>query len=229
MIRLKGTRFTVSRQGVINGSATFFADTLSEAIGSDLPNPFGYGTFISRTGGEWDAETDRWILTANYEGLVGEVAASNDDYSLDAEFSEEPIESHPEIQTLMERYSGTRRDDGRVEFAETIEGRATGGTGLSNARRGSQKNPMFGVTSYPAMRMVASHTYVRPSIPGSVYRKVGTVLKSLPSGFDEPGGRAWIVMPPLARRRGDAWEITERYRDIGDEPHAEILAQLVQR
>jgi hypothetical protein len=229
MIRIKGTRFSVDKRGLLTASATYLCDGLSEAVSGNLPNPFGSGQFIGRSGGEWDTGEEKWVVTGNFEGVVFEPGADSEDYSLDAEFSEEPIESHPAISTIMQRYQGTKDEEGRVQFAETITGSGSGGSGLSNTRQRSEKNPFFGVQSYPAMRMVAAHTYVRRTVPNSIYRRVGTVLNSLPSGFDEPGGRKWVVMPPLARRRGDAWEITERYKDVGDDPHVEILSKLVQR
>jgi hypothetical protein len=229
MIRIKGTRFGVDKRGLLTGNATYLCDGLSEAVSGTLPNPFGSGQFVGRSGGEWDTGEEKWVVQGNFEGVVFEPGPESEDYSLDAEFSEEPIEAHPSITTLMERYQGTKGDDGRVQFAELITGQSGGGSGLSNNRQRTEKNPFFGVQSYPAMRMVAQHSYVRRSVPNSIYRKVGTVLNSLPAGFDEPGGRKWVVMPPLARRRGDGWEITERYKDVGDDPHVEILSQLVRR
>jgi hypothetical protein len=165
MIRIKGTRFSVDKRGLLTASATYLCDGLSEAVSGNLPNPFGSGQFIGRSGGEWDTGEEKWVVTGNFEGVVFEPGADSEDYSLDAEFSEEPIESHPAISTIMQRYQGTKDEEGRVQFAETITGSGSGGSGLSNTRQRSEKNPFFGVQSYPAMRMVAAHTYVGGQCP----------------------------------------------------------------
>lgn len=230
MIRIKGVRFSVDRRGLFSGAATYLCDGLDEAVGGTLPNPFGSVTEVGRNGGDWDVDEEKWIVTANFEGLVNEPRADQEEYNLDAEFSEEPIESHPSIASIIKTYGGFKREDGTVEFPETLPTGKTGsGTGLSQGKRGSEKNPFFGVTSYPAMRMIATHSSIKRALGSSIYSRVGRVLNSLPAGFDEPGGRQWLIMPPLVRRRGDVWDVTERYKDVGDDPHVVLLAKLIQK
>lgn len=229
MIRIKGVRFSVDRRGLFSGAATYLCDGLDEAVGGTLPNPFGSVTEVGRNGGDWDVDEEKWIVTANFEGLVNEPRADQEEYTLDAEFSEEPIESHPQFLQLKSTYNGYTRADGTTEWPETASASAQTGTGLSKGRKGVDKNPMFGVTSYPAMRMIATHSSIKRALGSSIYGRVGRVLNSLPAGFDEPGGRQWLIMPPLVRRRGDVWDVTERYKDVGDDPAVVLLAKLIQK
>jgi len=231
MIRIKGIRFSVDRRGMFSGSASYLCDDIAEATSGSLPNPFGAVSEVGRSGGEWDVDEQKFVVQAVFEGLLSEPTPDQEEYTLDAEFSEEPIESHPQIASILKNYGGTKRDDGTIEFPETMpSGKGGSGTGLARtAKKAGDKNPFFGVTSYPAMRCVASHSYIKRSLGSAIYNRVGNVLNGLPSGFDEPGGRKWLVMPPLARRRGDVWDVTERYKDIGDDPAVELMAKLIQK
>lgn len=198
--------------------------TMSLAVPTVLPE-------VYRSVGEWEVDNNSFIINVTHEGVLVEGTDDDGEFELSAEFSEEPIETHPGIDSLLKNYGGTKGDDGRVQFAETIAGTAAAkSTGLSGGKKGKTEiNPMFGVSTFPAMRIVATHRRARKALGGSIWSTVGTVVNSLPSGFSEPGGKKWLVMPPLVRRRGNTWDVTRRWKDITLDRQMALLSSLIQR
>lgn len=228
LITLKGIKGGKDRTGLCSVTYSFLATNTDPVaalnvtlpISSQLPE-------VSRSIGEWDVDNFSFLINATVEGLVSDPVEDDTEYSLEGEFSEEPIETHPSLESLMKQYQGTRGDDGKVLFAERLESKSGSGTGLQRTATTTSLNPMFGVTSFPSMRLVASRTRVLKTLPSSVWKKPGSILTSLPSGFREPGGLKWITMPPLMSKRGNAHRLTERWKSLGTDRHSELLARLV--
>jgi hypothetical protein len=227
-VQLKGKEFSVSDQGLVAFVIKYYCDSEDEALFS-TPSTYRGLPRQGRNGAEWDASSDKWIVTVTYQGLTGtEPGEDQDDYSIDAEFREEPIEAFPERDLLIKTYGGYI-EEGRLKFPETLDSVKGNTSGLGNGKKTGAKNPLFGLTSYPVMRLVASHTMVRRTVPASVWREVGTVVKSLPSGFDEPGGKTWLVDAPIIRKKGNAKTITRRWKDIDKLNHLNALYLLLKK
>lgn len=219
---------SVSDQGMIAITLNYLCDSEDEAI---FGVPINYRGLIRRghNGGTWDPDDEKWKVNVTYQGLADGASPSEDldTFNIDGEFREEPIESFPNRQLLVANY-GAYYEEGRIKFPETLSG-TKAATGLSSARA-AEKNPFFGVTSYPVYYEVASHTYVRPSVPARVHRERGTVLDRLPSGFDYQGNsKSWFVDAPSLKKIGNCWSITERYKDLDDLVHLNALMRLVKK
>lgn len=150
-----------------------------------------------------------FLLTIVYKS-IGTIDGE-EDIELDSSYSEEPIESHPNLLKIMEKYQGFTNSEGEIEFPKTYEPEK-GGFGLDK-REGEEeekKNPMFGVKTWLALASVVRRTWIssrRPSLS-----RMGRIVKSVPGGFQTPEGHDWIIMPPKSRRRGDGYyENTEEY------------------
>lgn len=92
------------------------------------------------------------------------------------------------------------------------------------------RNPLFGVRTYPVYYDVATHSYVRKRVPADVYRRAGTVVERLPAGFEYDGdAKAWLYDAPDRQKEGSAWRITERAKEVDKLKHLQALYLLIQK
>jgi hypothetical protein len=219
MITIKGKSLQRTRTGLITLRLRYLADTEDEAL-FDLPQSYRGLIADNINGATWSANDDKWLVDVTYQGLAaGDPSTDLDQYSIQGEYREEPIESFPDQAYLKNNYQAyIDGADGRLKFPETLS--RSKNSSFSSNKKATGKNPLFGLTSYPVCYEIASHTYVRSSVPSSVHKKKGTVIASLPSGFEYDGdSKAWFVDAPLINKTGNAWSITERYKEIDDLPH----------
>jgi hypothetical protein len=149
-------------------------------------------------------------LTIKYEGKREDDPTDIDDYTLDVSFSEEPIQSHPKWPEIRKKYKGSVIED-KVEFPEFIRLPKKDNT-QSGGKGGTVKNPMYGQTTWLALKAVVRHSYVarqRPSLS-----MIGRIVKKAPGGFDTPDGHDWLVMPPKARRKTGGTDPANELFDI---------------
>jgi len=220
MITIKGKSLQKTRTGLITLRLRYLCDTEDEALFQVPQNYRGLLT-ESISGATWAVNDDKWIIDVTYQGLAaGDPSAELDQFDIQGEYREEPIESFPDQNYLRTNYQAfIDPTDGRLKFPETLS-RSKSSSSFSSNKKGTEKNPLFGLTSYPVCYEVASHSYVRSQVPSSVHKRKGTIIASLPSGFDYNGdSRAWFVDAPLVRKSGNAWTITERYKEMNDLPH----------
>jgi hypothetical protein len=138
-------------------------------------------------------------------------------FSLQSSYEEEPIESHPRLKELMEKYSGSKGADGRVQWAEEIESENKS-RGFGKAEESSTKaNPMFGVEKWKKLSVIWSVTYAARTIPGDALNRIGRTLASPPGNPPSLAGRSrWLAMPVRATKRGNVSEITEEFLLLDD-------------
>lgn len=153
-----------------------------------------------------------------YEGL--DPGGSDSDnlvtYELDTSMSEEHIKTHPAWLTLKKAYGW---DEEKECFPEYLPGEASKSSSspLSKGKqRANGKSDLAGSDSYLNAGCVFRRSYAARSIPGSIMRGIGTIVKT-PEGirqFKLPAAarrRNWLKLAPRLRARGNAIEITEEY------------------
>jgi len=243
-VEIKGRKFTFDDNGLVTFFLRWHCETEDEAL-FDVPATYRGLTRRGHSGGVWDGNTSQWIVDAIYKGLAdggdsgfGEELAT---YRVYGEWREEPIETFPERQRLIDE-NGGYIEEGKLKFSETkplSAAAAVGGAlgvavgfavGLStpSAAQGSsggETNPMFNVTTYPVYYEVAEMTYVDTRVAAEVRRDVGTVVESLPAGFDYDGdAKAWLVDVPSIDKQGNAYRITRRWKQVDELKHLQVLA-----
>jgi hypothetical protein len=204
MLGLSGSR---DERGLVSLAIPWNCATLAETLSVGGANPFGLPE-VGRALSQLDDGS--FQVTIAFEGTENPEGQA-DSFEFDSSFREEPIESHPAIESIKERYGGTLNSEGRLTFPEKIPGNRGGGTGLGARRESGGANPMFGVSTYLVLNAVFRHTYLRRTIPNDLLNQVGTTRDSLPEGFPTPPNRNWLVMPPKVVRRGNAYEIAEEW------------------
>jgi hypothetical protein len=180
---------------------------------------------LRETSRAWQAFNDGsggYIVTVEYKGY------SNDDpspepeeteqWSIDFDFSEESLESHPKWQEIKKKYGGYQEEaGGPVKFPETMPdgGGKSGGLGGRKLKTGD-KNPMFGAKTYAVMTARATRTWSSRRIPKNAVNDIGKVYQNIPGApheFDqiEFGDRNWMAMPPKISQNGDVWRIQNEW------------------
>ncbi len=140
-------------------------------------------------------------------------------YELDVDLEDVPIEAHPEIQTLMDKYNG-RVDNGRVVFDLLLTSGVKGSAGLSGAVNASgkgKKNPFFNLTNFLRLGSIFRASFITDTFPSDVFDKVGTIVRSI-GLFEVPKHRVWLVMPPRISARGNCFETFEELKLVPDDP-----------
>jgi hypothetical protein len=211
--------------GIRTITVPFVAETLDSALN------YGEQSFqgLPRIRHEITQDENGWfsgVLTyqgkaANFGG--GETARV---FSLQSSYEEEPIESHPRLKELMEKYSGSKGADGRVQWAEEIES-GDKGRGFGKSEETSTKpNPMFGVEKWKKLSVIWTVTYAAPNIPGDALNRIGRTVSSPPGNPPRLAGRSrWLAMPVRATKRGNVVEITEEYLLLDDSQPEDLYKQ----
>lgn len=214
---------TVDRFGVETGSITWHADTLSEAreVGDAT---IGGVPMTQRQISPSDKDPQTYMVTLSYEGQAtdGKPPGQEINESVEGEalFVQEPIELHPSIGTLLEKFNGYRDPaDGTVKFAPTLgSGKPSAGTGLSAGGKASSPNPLAGRKTFAVAGCEVLHTYVRDQLPSDLFDDLNAILDNLPGSLPSngrpstPRGRNWMKMAPRWISRGNVVQIIDRYR-----------------
>jgi hypothetical protein len=193
----------ISDKGEVSDQITYKVLTLTEAATYD----FGaHELGIPESSRTWNLDGAWYLVTVNYKGFLD--AEDSNQYEMDVSFSEEAIEAHPNLAAIKKKYAGTTNEEGKVKFPEFV--RAKSGSGLTD-RTYRTKNPMFGVTTYLALKAVFRHTYSSKSAPD--LNNIGKIVKSVPGNFPTPKDHDWMMMPPKFHkegRKGD-YKVTQEY------------------
>lgn len=140
-------------------------------------------------------------------------------------YHEEPIEMHPDIIEIMEKYSGAKDASGRIVFDPYYTPGKDGARGLpgNSQDKTSKRNPFFGVEKFMKLDVTVTRTYAAKAIPGDLLSRIGKVVSAppgAPSGY--ANRRKWLVMPPTANQRGNVAEVTEEYLLLDDDTAPEL-------
>ena len=235
LIQVKGVKLNEDQRGQLSVEAKFFlpGSSLDDAWRAKLPAVTSL-PYIRRTVEDGERGSLDHYITAYYGGLITEPAAdgSQDQWEITEERREEAIEAFPFRDQLKKQY-GAYEDPitNRLKFPEFLK--ASGGNGglkSGNGNATGEKNPLYGVTSYPVLYAVAKHTCVRFSVPADWWEKVHSVIKQLPDGFrrfNYPQGKPWVVDPMLVRRVRNSVTIQRQWREIDKLKHLEALQLLL--
>ena len=166
--------------------------------------------------------TDGWIVIVTYKGYAGDEEPApevTEQWNLSVDFSEEPIESHPNLKAIEAAYGGYYEEPGGpLKFPEFMPKSSTGKGGLGGKGKAKpgEKNPMFGNTTYAVMTARVTRTWSSKSIPKNAINDIGKVYSSIPGAPDaianiDFGDRTWMAMPPKISQQGDVWRIENEW------------------
>ena len=155
-------------------------------------------------------------------------------WAIDYDHSEEPLEAHPRLDAILKAYGGRvleKPSDG-VTFDKTMPKTPSGSFGGSSKVKAGDKNPMYGLKTYPLRQATVTRSYSTKKIPASAIRNVDKIVKDIPGapdGFNEltPDGRNWITGSPKITQEGGVWSVTESWKLSPPGGFPEILFELI--
>jgi hypothetical protein len=217
---IRNYQASIDRFGVESGTVLWHADTLEEARSVGAAS-IGGVPLVGRSFGAGN-DPQAYAVVVTYEGKApdGQPTGVGVEETVEGEalFIQEPIELHPNLESVMERFGGSRGQDGRVKFDDTL-GKGKGvGTGFSLGGKRSQVNPMAGRTTFAVAGCEVLHSYVRETLPSDIFADLNQILDNLPSSLPSnarpqtPRGRNWMKMAPRWIARGNVVQIFDRYR-----------------
>lgn len=214
-IEIKGKKFSRTKTGEVQFHVTYHCES-EEAALYHVPTTYLGLKLDNLSGSEWDGGSRQYLTTGVYIGVPADAPEPEefDTFDFDGEYREEPIETFPRRDLLISVY-GAYLDNGKLKFPEVLPVKSRSRSTRAGAE---QQNPMNGVESYPVDFFTARQTMVRKVIPSEVFREKGTIVASLPSGFDYSGeGDAWFVDAPRITSRGNVKQIVRTWKELPGE------------
>lgn len=175
-----------------------------------------------------------FVVTVQYQGYSNEDGGSpetekdTENWSCDFDFSEEPLQSHPNWENIKKTYGGVVDDQGDVTFPPKLpngSSAAKSGLGAANIITSSDRNPLYGQKTYLKLRARVSRSWSSRTLPKELLLNVGRIVNEIP---DAPtalteldiGGRDWLSTPPKIKQNGDVWGLTQEWllSDFGGWP-----------
>lgn len=201
---MSGTKGTRDDTDLISVTVPFYAPTEADILTLELEPPFG----LEEVSRDWDDVEGMagFIVSITFEGFEdgrddGKVAID-----FDPSFGEEPIESHPAFLRLKDTYGGTVDDKGKVKWDEELK---NVNDPLAGRQNEDTKNPMFGISTYLALKTVFRKTYTVRELPDNLLEEYGELTDELSEDFPTPSGRNWLLLPPKISKRGNVFQVTE--------------------
>ncbi len=155
-------------------------------------------------------------VTFDCEGHFKPESAEGEEFSLDGSTSNDPIESHPDLEKLVAKYfpEGTtlakaRQQNGDIVFpiTFTINGE-------------EQLNPIYGVRDYYVPGLIWTRTFATQYFPDNLARQLACIGNPPvgKKGQRVPvlhGKRDWIMARMKADWRGNIWKVSESWMVSG--------------
>lgn len=161
-------------------------------------------------------------VTVIYEGFTEDedgdepTLEETEKWGLDFDFSEEPLESHHNLEAIKAAYGGVIVDK-KIQFPEKIpKSKDARRSGLQQRVKAGEKNIMFGVETYALLKARITRSFAARDIPPDIGRQIGKIFKAIPGlpaalAAIEWGDRDWMVWPPKIEQRGDVWGVSQDY------------------
>lgn len=220
-IRLLGTRGGKDKLGVWNLQTKWNADTEDEAIRWLNSNPSYRG--LPFEGGDFDQSEDgSFDVFINYQGFTDDGGGPTDiaraTYRFGGTMDQERIETHPKFIELKEIYGWDEEKRMFPEYAPegANKGNNTeGARGTDKSSTEKKRSELAGVEAWLVVGAEYSITYSARNVPAGIWRGLGSIITT-PPGLSKfgvvQGNRKFLKLTPEVEGRGNAWQITLRYK-----------------
>ena len=212
MSEIHGSSGGRDERGLVSHEVPYLAASFEEVFKVGASSYFG----LPETGRTWRADqAGAYIVYVTYEGTDSESDAKlkeKETFEAKSSYREEPIEGHPKIEQLIKKFNGTRdATTQKVTFPATLSGTGTNALGADSNQK-ELPNPMAGVEKFMTLEVVWTRQYIRKTIPPSIFLNIGKIVTQPPGNAPKiPNRKAWLVMPPQVKKRGNVVDISEEY------------------
>lgn len=169
-------------------------------------------------------DTGGYVVTVTYKGYLDEgeepTEEDSEQWSMDFDYSEEPLQTHKIYQDLVKNYGGIPVAGDGDQFGHYFPAELPKGfnsRGLGGKKLGAgDKNPMYGVKSYAVMQARVSRSFSSKKIDNRWMTDVGKVVRSIPGAPQNleditPADRDWLVQPPKIQQNGDVFRVEQEW------------------
>lgn len=219
-IKLEGAAGSRDENKITTFTVPYYVESFDEVttVGKDVSNGLAEST---RSWQAWNDGADGWVVTVVYKGHLSEDDEAEDpenteQWSMDFDFSEEPLQAHPNYEEIKAAYGGYV-EEGDLKFSEFIPNNAKSGGGLGGKRRSAgDRNPLFGTTTYAVMTARVTRSWSAKKIPKNAVNDISKTYKNIPDAPEEIssvefGDRNWLAMPPKISQNGNVWRIENEW------------------
>lgn len=232
LIEINKPVFELSRDNRIRWTVQYSAATKAEALAS-IPRTYESAPFTGAQGTPWIGSDGRWNIIARYERMIAEGSEEFDEFEIDGELRETPIEELTTIrQELIDEYGGYE-EEGKLKFPPKMPSLTAAQLAVGPLPNldDIEDNPLFNLRTFPVEYNVARWRMVRKKLPARILKLAGTVQRRLPRGFEYDGdAESWYVRPIRRRKaRGGYWEISVEYQEIDEFKAIQALHDLLGR
>lgn len=221
MTQLDGASRSISREGIQTVRVRFYVESIGSVddIPGQCPLPVGGSCELVEIQSAQAEEGSQHIVTATYEGLAAEKFRQTS-YAWDPATSQDPIQSHPDWDTILKTYQGREDPPASGNFVWPD----------LKAKKGTSKNPMNGVSSYLTLGGTWSEMKAVEEIPGDLWDEMWALVSVVPGDLPTPDNRLWLVLPPRLEKRGAAFTVTRLWQLTGEMNSAQMeAARLIYR
>jgi len=219
-IKLEGAAGSRDENKITTFTVPYYVESFGEVttVGKDVSNGLAEST---RSWQAWNAGADGWVVTVVYKGHLSEddeaeEPENTEQWSMDFDFSEEPLQAHPNYSAITAAYGGFV-EEGDLKFPEFIPNNAKSGGGLGGKKRkAGDRNPLFGTTTYAVMTARVTRSWSTKQIPKNAVNDIGKTYPRIPDAPDEInavdfGDRNWLAMPPKISQNGNVWRVENEW------------------
>lgn len=224
---LDGAKGGVGEDGIATFTVRYLATTSKSLLTVGAFVFLGLSP-VSRTWEALNDGTSGYVVTVIYKGhLDGQEPDADKDgvysekWSMDFDYSEEPLEAHPRIQEIVKKYGGIKiaAPNKGFDFPLALPKGAKRGS-LSSAKGASgeeDKSPVYGMTTYPLLQAVVTRSFSCEKLPTEIIRNAGKSTRRIPGApkdFDEltPSDRDWMQMAPKISQEGKVWRVDQSWK-----------------
>lgn len=228
-VQIETAKFQQRQGSPLVYNVAWRCDTEEEAL-AEIPAVFRGSLLLTNTSAaQWYPGASKFIVNAQYEGLIKDPPPELDEFDIDGEFREEKIESFPFRQMLVEVYGAFEKNN-RLEFPRLLPRKPKTTTGIKppDGQAEDEENPLFNVRTYPVFYETATWRFVRQKLPGWVVSIPGSIVERLPEGFEYDGdAKQWFVTKAPRTKRGGCWSLAVHYKAIDKIKHVAALQALI--
>jgi len=228
-IELLGKKGGSERSGILTLRETWLCETLDDAL--ELVSSNQKRGVLLQEKGDFDQQEDaRYEVVLEFAGMVSDPPPDKIEVSLQGSSEQLPFPKHPRFRELVKKFGW---DSDAAKFPEGSLPAGGIGSGLSSGSAPLAASPVGGESSWMSFGGSISIRYARRQLPSRVFEKIGTIQTPprLPSDFKFVD-RNFLKLMPVTTRRGNAWDIEERFLMSGPIPYVEDVygqSQLVSR
>lgn len=227
---LDGQTITVDENNIVTLTVRYLiAETgIPGKIPKTISQFGGFSEFVldSWSGEALNDSTKNYIITATFKTLDRTKKEGDFDgefgvvESMDYDFSEEPLEAHPNIKIIAKKYGGVPQGDGTYNFPSTKPESVSGsGLGANSAFGGAGKdvNPLSGMKTYPALQARYNKTFGAVTGFTKYVSNIGKISKTIPNATldstigNSKNGRDWLQLPPKLQKEGKFYRVSVEY------------------